>query len=198
MVKDGLRRWGPLALFLLLGLLGAALLALFNVSDPRTIVQREAIKRLTSGSALLKEGKLDGAIAEYRAALRLTPNDAKAHTQMAFALLNKGDFEGAVAECRVALRLAPDHAEAHINLGIALYGKKDFDGAIAAFREGLRLNPSLAIVHYDLGRVFEDRGDAATAADEFETYIRLTPDTPSDRPRIDDASNRITVLRVPE
>src|SRR5262245_61745008 len=62
---------------------------------------------------------LDGALAEYRTALRLAPNDVRAHNNLGNALRETGDLDGALAEYRTALRLAPNDVRVHLNLGDA-------------------------------------------------------------------------------
>ncbi len=66
------------------------------------------------------QGKLDEAIAEFRAAIRLKPDYAEAHINLGIALQDQGKLEEAIAEYRAAIRLKPDYAEAHYNLGLAL------------------------------------------------------------------------------
>ena len=80
------------------------------------------------GYALLSQGKLDEAIAEYRQAIRLKPDDAEAHNNLGTILCDrKHDYEGAIAEFREAIRLKPDDAEAHHDLGAALTGQGKLD-----------------------------------------------------------------------
>jgi tetratricopeptide (TPR) repeat protein len=83
---------------------------------------------LNLGIAHMDKGDLDGAIAEYRQALRLKPDDAKAHFNLGVALRLKGDLDGAIAEYREALRLKPDFPGAQNNLAIALRLKGGVDG----------------------------------------------------------------------
>ena len=80
------------------------------------------------GVALELRGDLDGAIAEYRQALRMKPDDAKAHYNLGGALRLKGDLDGAISEYRQALRLKPDFPAAQNNLAIALRLKGGVDG----------------------------------------------------------------------
>ena len=91
------------------------LLALVSVAAP----QEGAVTHLDRGNALLDQGDLDGAIAEYREALRLKPDYANVHNNLGVALKGKGGLDGAIAEYREALRLKPDYADAHMNLGVA-------------------------------------------------------------------------------
>ncbi len=93
----------------------------------------DALLHITLGLALAEKGDLDGAIAEYREAIRLDPEYALLHITLGLALEEKGDLDGAIAEYREAIRLDPEYALAHITLGLALAEKGDVAGAIAEF-----------------------------------------------------------------
>ena len=93
------------------------------------------------GSLLAEEGNINGAIAAYRTAIRLQPDDAIADSNLGVALAAKGDLEGAIAAYRTAIRLRPDYADAHYNLGIALKAKGRKVEAAREFREYVRLAP---------------------------------------------------------
>src|SRR5215813_6733324 len=59
----------------------------------------------------------DEAIASYRKALELEPNDASTHYHLGLALKYKGDARHAVEEFEASLRLRPKWGDAHYNLG---------------------------------------------------------------------------------
>src|SRR5207249_5461707 len=63
----------------------------------------------------------DQAIAAYREALALEPNDALTHYNLALALKYKGDAKLAADEFEAALRLKPKWADAHYALGATWY-----------------------------------------------------------------------------
>jgi tetratricopeptide (TPR) repeat protein len=71
-----------------------------------------------------RKGNLDGAIAEYREALRLKPGAKGAHNNFGLALNQRGDLDAALAELHEALRLKPDYARvlAKRRLGRGYYG----------------------------------------------------------------------------
>jgi protein O-GlcNAc transferase len=74
-----------------------------------TIVRpNKALAHCNLGTALKAQGDMDGAIAEYRAALRLQPDNAMAHFDLGRALWTKGDREAAFEEFHTAHRLAPN------------------------------------------------------------------------------------------
>jgi Flp pilus assembly protein TadD len=66
----------------------------------------DALAYCNLGVALKAKGDLDGAIAEYRAALRLPPDNAEAHYDLGRVLWTKGDPEA--AQFHTAYRLAPN------------------------------------------------------------------------------------------
>src|ERR1022692_3355768 len=63
----------------------------------------------------------DQAIANYRKALELDPNDALTHYNLALALKYKGDAQQAVEEFEATLRLKPKWGDAHYGLGATWY-----------------------------------------------------------------------------
>ncbi len=63
------------------------------------------------GVELQEKGDLEGAIAEYRTALRLDPNDVLAHANLGLVLHKKGDVLSARKELEEALRLLPKTPE---------------------------------------------------------------------------------------
>jgi Flp pilus assembly protein TadD len=68
----------------------------------------DAVLHFNQGLGLQQKGDLDGAIAEYRTALRLDPNQVAAHYNLGVALRGKGDKEEATRELQDYIRLAPE------------------------------------------------------------------------------------------
>jgi len=90
---------------------------------------------LALGRALSTRRDYSGAVAEFRAAVRLSPDDPQAHRVLADTLALMGDHAAASAEYQQALRLNPDDADAHFTLGA------QFEAAAA--------NAALKGHHYD-------------------------------------------------
>jgi tetratricopeptide (TPR) repeat protein len=95
----------------------------------------DAMAHYERGVALAVQGKLDEAIAEYRAAIRLKPDHAEPHYDLGVALAVQGKLDEAIAEYRAAIRIKPNHASAHYFLGKALAGQGKLDEAIAEIRK---------------------------------------------------------------
>jgi len=70
--------------------------------------------------ALSLTGRSREAIEQYQQALRVRPDFAEAHFNLAIALTAANQQDAAIGNFQQALRIRPDFPEAHFNLGIAL------------------------------------------------------------------------------
>jgi Flp pilus assembly protein TadD len=129
------------------------------------------------GLVYASQGKLDRAIAEYQAALRLMPDYLHAHYNLGIAYASQGRLDRAIAEYQAALRLMPDYAEAHNNLGIAYASQGRLDRAIAEYQAVLQLKPDSAEAHNNLGIAYASQGKLDLAIPEFRIALRLNPDS---------------------
>jgi tetratricopeptide (TPR) repeat protein len=122
-------------------------------------------------------GRRPEAIAQFRAALALKPDDAEAHNDLGCALGIEGRTAEAIAELQAALRLKPGYAEAHNNLGNALEKLPGgLTAAIAQFQEAIRLKPDDAEAHNNLGNALEKvSGRLNDAVAQYEAALRLNP-----------------------
>ena len=120
---------------------------------------------------------LDRAVAEYREAIRLQPDDGTAHYYLGTILCDvKYDYAAAAAEFREAVRLQPHYASAHFCLGNALAGQGKLAEAVAECREAIRLQPDFTDAHNNLGAFLARQGKLAEAVAESREAIRLQPD----------------------
>ncbi len=78
---------------------------------PSTVI--DARVHVRRGHQLFLQGELDGAAAEYRAAIRLDPNNAAAPIDMGIVLEAKGDLDGEIAEYRKAPVVSPPVRRRH-------------------------------------------------------------------------------------
>ena len=92
----------PRALFCLL-LFVATCLPAFAGKDIK-----KAIQHYDSAGQALKRNDVDGAVAEYRKALKEDPDEPYWHLALAMALNRKGDRQGILDDYEVARKLAPD------------------------------------------------------------------------------------------
>jgi len=101
----------------------------------------EAASRNDAGLAFIRQGRMDQALAEFEAALRIDPNYASAHNNAALALTELRRSDEAKQHLIEALRIHPDNPNAHANLAILLEGAGDISGARQHYEQAVRLNP---------------------------------------------------------
>lgn len=119
------------------------------------------------------------AIALYRRAVELKPDNPESHYKLGFILSQKPEtLSEAVEHYREALRLRPTYPEAHNNMGVELSkvpGREQ--EAIEHFRQAVQNQPRFLIAHVNLARALaNDPNGRAEAIKHFEAALRLKPD----------------------
>jgi tetratricopeptide (TPR) repeat protein len=144
--------------------------------DPAAEARQAEVRRHAARGAELKQkARYAEAEEEYRAALRLDPQNADLHASLAYVLLQQKKSDAGVSAARAALRLNPDNDLAHFHLGVMFGEKNDLDGAIVEFREALRLNPQNDRAHVTLGAALGLKGDRDGEIAQYREALRLNP-----------------------
>ncbi len=134
-----------------------------------------AVSALNAGMQKLGSGDKSGALADFREAVRRSPEMAEAHQSLGAALLDV-DIEEAERELSRALEIRPAYFEALYNRGLAAGRTRRYDAAIRDLRDAERLNPQEAKCHDNLGVAYGMKGDYTTAIAEFREAVRLKPE----------------------
>ena len=158
--------------------------------DPRMVLQ-EALARhnveknpadfeahYNLAAMLQAKDKLEAAIGEYQAAVRLRPEDAAANNALGAALVVAGHPGQGVEYLQAALKARPDYFEAHYNLGFAQAAQNDFESAIQQFGLALQLEPQDANVEANLGVALAQVGRFPEAKSHFEHALQIDPNQP--------------------
>ena len=156
----------------------AALAGIALVACNWPLLSIDAMRAVTShnvGYALQSQGRVDEAIAQYRAALQLRPDYADVHSNLGALLAESGDHDEALQHYREALRIDPGLAEAYVNLGIELASRNRETDAIETFRRALEIDPRNAAAHYNVGTALAGTGRSEEAIRELTEAIELAP-----------------------
>ncbi|MBV9008617.1 MAG: tetratricopeptide repeat protein [Verrucomicrobia bacterium] len=136
------------------------------------------------GLALQDRGDLDGALANFRAALAVLESHTAVpyHLARAFVLNNignnyarRGRWTEAMTEYRRSLSSRPDFANAHVNLANAFAQQGDWAAALAEYKEALRLQPADADAQRRAGIAAARLGRADDAITYFKRAIAIDP-----------------------
>ncbi|MBY0496192.1 MAG: tetratricopeptide repeat protein [Cyanobacteria bacterium] len=117
-------------------------------------------------------------IVGYETMLKVTPNDAELHDDVALLYLGLGFAANAVRHFQASAALKPESAAARFNLGTAQAQAGRFDDAIRSFREALVRRPDYAVAHGNLGRVLLVKGQQGDALKHLQEAVRLEPNNP--------------------
>jgi predicted O-linked N-acetylglucosamine transferase (SPINDLY family) len=153
-------------------------------NDARRAVEREpdaAPARLLLGRALELAGKLDDAVAEYRAATRLLPHDAGVFHALGRALRRQGQTAEAATALRFALRMNPGLADAQAELAKLLLSQRRAAESADACRAALALLPDRPEFHAQLADALAAAGEIEPAADAARRGVELDPASPAAR-----------------
>src|SRR5262249_36013786 len=129
-------------------------------------------------------GNSAGALAEFRRAVELDPNDPEAQCDLGMQLKAFGDTPGAVAAFQKAIALKPDFEKAHYNLGIALRsqgkseaGQKELDQLSGLHEFRARLAQSKMLILHGVDALKRDKPDEALPL--FQKAVEQSPDFPT-------------------
>ena len=129
--------------------LGGAYIALGQLDSAKEALENSlaaapnARASLNLGVALVRLGRVDAAEQAFRAAGRLAPDMAQAHSGLGAVFWMQNRKDEAIEQYREAVRLEPSLASAHANLGVALAEQRRTAEAIDQLEAALRLDPSL-------------------------------------------------------
>lgn len=115
------------------------------------------------------------AMAEYRAALALDPNDARAHYALGGLLVQAGRYADARSELVRATQLAPGNGLAWAALGAAQAGLGDNQLALVSYDTALKILPALPTAHIGRGDILVAQGRVDEAIAAYEQALKSAP-----------------------
>ncbi|MBN3958899.1 tetratricopeptide repeat protein [Nostoc sp. NMS8] len=98
---------------------------------------------LQLGNALVRQNRLDDAIATYQTVLQFHADNFEIHLELAKALEKDQKWEDAIAAYRRAIELNPDYSWSHKHLGDILAERGQLNDASISYRRALQLQPRI-------------------------------------------------------
>ncbi len=125
-----------------------------------------------------RTGELSRAVALYRRAVALAPEDRDARYNLAVSLQEAGDLEEAFTALKAAITLDPGRPEAHNALGIALALRGNLEDARSELSKAVELDPHNARAFNNLGNVLRELKRPDDAEQAYRRAAELAPDYP--------------------
>ena len=132
----------------------------------------------TTGNQLLREGKLEEAIASYHKAIQLQPEMAAAYWNLAKVWQQMGKSDEAIASRQKALELNPNLGGVEFNLsqGYILAKEGKLESAIAIWQAAIKLKPDLAEAYGQIGILLRNQGKFSEAIQNLKKALEIQPD----------------------
>ena len=111
----------------------------------------KAVEAAARAQRLEGAGETQKAIEVLRKAIRISPDFAAAHTNLAAAYIRTGDYAGARREIARSLEIAGPNAVDLCNLAFVDTAERRYGDAVETARAALRADPGSGNAHYILG-----------------------------------------------
>ncbi len=150
--------------------------AVAELGKMREIVpQQAATICFDIGTVLLKSGKPAEAAEQFRQALAIRPNYAKAVNSLGACLYLQGNSGEAMEHFRRAMELDPKLATAYNNLGMALLKQGKLDEAERQYRQLVEIDPTNLDAHHALAVILRKRGKPDEAVAQCRAAVAASP-----------------------
>jgi tetratricopeptide (TPR) repeat protein len=118
----------------------------------------------------------DGAIEQFRAAVKADPKAPDVHFGLAYLLWTQMQYPEAASEFRAELANDPNHLQAKLYLGDSEIRLKHPETAQSLLEDVLQRDASRELAHLDLGILYADSGRNDEALKELKEAERLAPE----------------------
>jgi len=158
--------------------LGAALLLLSACASDNTERDSQVDYHYSLGMAHLQDNNPQGALVEFRDALKEDKNSVKANFAMGHAYFLLDDAPSAEKAMKRVLKVDPDNGEAINYLGNIYEKEGHLDEAVAAFRKAADSSAYMTphFAYHNLGRVLLKQGKKTEAEGAFKTAVKRVPE----------------------
>lgn len=117
----------------------------------------------------------DAAVACFREALALDPEDAFTYNNLGIVMRSRGKLAAAVESFLKALAIRPAYAAAYCNLGATLHDQGHLHQAIECYETAVTIDPQYAMAYNNLGNAYRELGQCQSAIDCLMKSIALNP-----------------------
>jgi len=133
-------------------------------------------KLLTQGNQAFEKGKFDEAEIKYKKAIKLKPNIAEVHFNLAIIQYTLNKLDEAEGSYKKTISLKPDMSQAYQNLG-TVYSRIDrLEEAEKYYKKAIEINPNYVEAYNNLGTVFLKLKKISEAELCYKKAIKIKPD----------------------
>lgn len=124
---------------------------------------------------LLKQGRLDDAVKEYRRSLQDDLKQSRVFAMLGNIALYMNDLAGAEGYYKEALKITPQFIEAVSNMGMIELLRNNEKGAMAWYDKAAELDPNFPHVNRRIADVYYERQEYAKALEYYKKTLERLP-----------------------
>jgi DNA-binding winged helix-turn-helix (wHTH) protein/tetratricopeptide (TPR) repeat protein len=118
----------------------------------------------------------EGAEREFRRAIELDPDYARAHQWYGWYLVSVGRFDEAEGECLRAQQLDPLSLTTNMTAGVPYFYMGQYDKAVAHFKKVAEMDSGFWLAHHWLAQTYQAEGRYDDAIAEYKTVLNMRGD----------------------
>ncbi len=130
---------------------------------------------MLAGQAYDEMKNTNGAIEQFRAAVKADPKWPNAHFGLGYLLWTQNQCDEATKEFQAELDNVPENPQAMTFLADCKVQLGQPGEALPLLEKALKIDPRIAKAHLNLGIIYQDQGRQQDALRELTTAVRLTP-----------------------
>ena len=130
----------------------------------------------TLGKIYVQTRNWDNAVAEFREASRLNPENADLLFELGKAQYRAGKFADARQSFESCIHLQPEHERAYYNLGTTFMQLGNLSQALTAYKKAAQIDPTYASAHFSAADVLSRQKNYAAAQEYYKKAAVLEPD----------------------
>ncbi|MBN1757396.1 MAG: tetratricopeptide repeat protein [Chitinispirillaceae bacterium] len=138
-----------------------------------TVNPNDAEAHRDLGDLYYEQKNLDGALAEYRTALKLDPSITGFHKRYAEIVMAKGQQEEVIKALAGVIKSGSADVSTYMTLGLIYQKKKKYIDAVEAYQKALQLEPSNFDALVALGSCQAVTGDISNAIVSYEQAVMM-------------------------
>jgi tetratricopeptide (TPR) repeat protein len=135
-----------------------------------------AVDKIKAGIGLQSQGNIREALACFRDAVKLAPENPAAHYSLGHLLQQMGQIDQAIDCYKKILLITPDHADTHNILGSAFQEKGELDKAVACYRNAIQCDKNSYMAYNNLGSALRLQGNLHEAVVSYQKALQIKPD----------------------
>ena len=139
----------------------------------------ELDRRRLIGKAYYENDKFTEAADEFRRCIKLAPDSATDHFNLALVLMRAAKYEESLAALEKARRLDPNLLAAYYAEGITYKRLEKYDQAIESLQHVIKHDPHWMGAHYNLGVCYKFQQEYQKAIEAFQGAVEAAPEHPS-------------------